>query len=102
MVAHDKLQTTEQLKNRKRKGPVECKVCGQVETIITFFLLDQWRFLFGVGLEIIWGWETIPICREDFNNKYLKVVRGKQNCMNVYILVAVWKIRNMIILKIIW
>jgi hypothetical protein len=64
-VCNDKIQSAEQLKRRNWEGPIECKMCGQVESAEHIFVgcvlaKYGWSFLeiFLSGQTHLTAWRT--------------------------------------------
>jgi hypothetical protein len=72
---NDKIQFAEQLKKRNRHGPIECKLCGLLEsTNHIFFQCVLASFCWCVVRDAL-GWPFSPSCPNDVNN----FCRGSSN-----------------------
>jgi hypothetical protein len=71
-VCNDKIQSAEQLKKRNWEGPVECKMCGQVESTEHIFV-ECVLAKFGWSLyRDVFGWATTPNSLEDLSCKLVE------------------------------
>jgi hypothetical protein len=70
---NEKIQTAERLKKRNWAGSMECKLCGQVESVEHLFLhCAVARFCWGVTRDVL-AWDSIPVCLEGL---HMRLVAG--------------------------
>jgi hypothetical protein len=96
-VCNDKIQSAEQLKRRNWEGPIECKMCGQVESTKHIFVgcvLAKYGWSL---LRDIFDWSNTPNSLEELS---CKLVEGneRENANFAYIFGclawSLWLLRN--------
>jgi transcription elongation factor Elf1 len=96
-VCNDKIQSTEQLKAKNWNGPLECKLCGEVESTSHIFLecavaMFSWRVVSDAV-----GWGSPPSNMMDLHSK---LVEGSNIENNYFVFLfgclawGLWLIRN--------
>jgi hypothetical protein len=96
-ICNDKLQTAEQLGKRNWTGPVECKLCGKIESAEHLFLqCIVASFCWNVVRDAL-GWPTRPVYMEEV---WAKLIVGPKKTSNNFIFLfdclswSLWLIRN--------
>jgi hypothetical protein len=96
-ISNDKIQSAEQLKKKNWSGPLECKLCGEIESTKHIFIncalaKFSWN-LFNDALE----WGSIP---DNMDDIHCKLVAGlnRENRLFVFLFGcltwSLWLIRN--------
>jgi hypothetical protein len=97
-ICNDKIQSAEQLKKKNWSGPLECKLCSEVESTKHFFFLNcalakfSWS-LFNDALE----WGSLP---ETLDDIHCKLVEGSNRENGLFVFLfgclawSLWLIRN--------
>jgi hypothetical protein len=96
-VCNDKVQSAEQLKKKNWPDPLECKLCGNIETAEHIFLRCALAsFLWSVVKDAM-GWDCSPITMNDIYNK---LVEGSNRENGYFVFLfgcltwCLWLIRN--------
>jgi hypothetical protein len=81
-VCNDKIQLAEQLKAKYWNGPLECKLCGEIESTSHIFLecvvaMFSWRLVSDVV-----GWSSPPSNMMDLHSK---LVEGSNRDNNSFV-----------------
>jgi hypothetical protein len=96
-VCNDKIQSAEQLRMRNWKGPLECKLCGSVESAEHLFLQCVVASYSWNILRDALDWPNRPVCIEDIWDKLIEGSRRKnKNFIFLFGCLAwsLWLIRN--------
>jgi transcription elongation factor Elf1 len=96
-ICNDKIQSAEQLKKKNWSGPLECKLCGEIESTKHIFLncaLAKFSWsLFNDALE----WGSLPETMDDI---HCKLVEGSNRENGLFVFLfgclawSLWLIRN--------
>jgi hypothetical protein len=96
-VCNDKVQSAEQLARKNWRGPIECKLCGRLESAEHIFVQCMLaKFCWSVFRDVL-EWRTILVSMEDI---YEKLIEGSnRNNINFVFLLgclswSLWLIRN--------
>jgi hypothetical protein len=92
-VCNDKIQSAEQLKKRNWEGPIECKMCGQIESKEHIFVdCALARYGWNVFRDVL-AWSSTPDSLEELSSK---LVEGneRENGNFIYIFGSLaWSLR---------
>jgi hypothetical protein len=81
-ICNDKIQTAEQLRKRNWTGPVECKLCGKIESVEHLFLqCIVASFCWNVVRDAL-EWPTRPVYMED---AWAKLIEGPKKTRSNFI-----------------
>lgn len=98
MLWHDRVQTGEQLKIRKRKGSEKCKYCSKLETRNHLFFNCNIAQLIWVWVRVSLRWLERPISIQNFEDSMGIGLHTKMDVTALFILGSVvwslWKTRN--------
>jgi hypothetical protein len=84
-ICNDKIQSAEQLRKRNWTGPLECKLCGELESTEHIFLhCVVANFCWNIIRDAL-GWAARPVCMEDLWDKLVEGTNDK-NRNFVYLL----------------
>jgi hypothetical protein len=96
-VCNDKVQSAEQLAKKNWQGPIECKLCGRLESAEHIFVQCVLaKFCWSVFRDVL-EWGALPVSMEDI---YEKLIEGSnRNNKNFVFLLgclswSLWLIRN--------
>jgi hypothetical protein len=101
-VCNDKVQSAEQLKKKNWPGPLECKLCGNIETAEHIFLRCALASFSWSVFKDAMGWNCPPITMNDIYNK---LVEGSNRENRYFVFLfgclawSLWLIRNDLIFK---
>jgi hypothetical protein len=95
-VCNDKIQSAEQLRMRNWESPLECKLCGSVESAEHLFLQCVVASYSSNILRDALDWPNRPVCIEDIWDKLIEGSRRKKNFIFLFGCLAwsLWLIRN--------
>jgi hypothetical protein len=96
-VCNDKIQSAEQLRKKNWSGPIECKLCGQVESTKHIFVKCVLAsFCWSVFRDVL-EWDLVPCSLEDLHEKLVEGSISQRNnfvFLFGYLSWSLWLIRN--------